>query len=196
MSGEVGGLSDEERHLEQLLASLPVRESRINRDRTMFLAGRASGTPSQRALAHRLSRWKWPAISVCSAALGLTTGMLISGQTSTGLSSDPGVTRSAIPQRPLPDRSEAVVQGTQSSTSPVRERANRPEAIARHSLSLLDLRDRMVTDGGDDQSLPSVASVATGAKLAIGAAVGRPAAPMTYRDYIRRLPDDEGHPPL
>jgi hypothetical protein len=74
-SEDMSGLSNDERHLERLLASLVPHESRVSRDRVMFLAGQAAGGASRPSAGRRLSRWIWPAASVCSTCAGLLIGV-------------------------------------------------------------------------------------------------------------------------
>ncbi len=71
---DMSGFSEDDRHIERLLASLVPRESRVSRDRVMFLAGQASAVVSQRSRSLRLARWMWPAATVCSACVGLLIG--------------------------------------------------------------------------------------------------------------------------
>ncbi|HUE18105.1 MAG TPA: hypothetical protein VMR25_28375, partial [Planctomycetaceae bacterium] len=69
--------SEDDRHLERLLASLKPRESRVSRDRVMFLAGQASALVAERSRTWRLNRWLWPAATICSAIVGLLIGASI-----------------------------------------------------------------------------------------------------------------------
>jgi hypothetical protein len=70
---DLNGLSVDDRNLERLLKSLVPRESRLNRDRVMYLAGHASAVVSHRTG----SRWLWPAATACSACAGLVIGLLL-----------------------------------------------------------------------------------------------------------------------
>ena len=74
-SEDMNGLSEDDRHIERLLASLVPHESRVSHDRVMFLAGQAAGGASRPSAGWRLSRWTWPAASVCSTCAGLLIGV-------------------------------------------------------------------------------------------------------------------------
>jgi hypothetical protein len=76
-SDDVNRLSEDDRQIERLLASLAPCESRVDRDRVMYLAGQASAVVSDRSGRGRLARWLWPAATACSASAGLVIGLLL-----------------------------------------------------------------------------------------------------------------------
>ena len=73
-------MADEERNedlddLEAALASLSPRGSRIDRDRLLFLAGRASAEPTSGSSVRR--RWLWPAATAASLTAACVLGALL-----------------------------------------------------------------------------------------------------------------------
>ena len=63
----MNGLSADDRNLERLLKSLVPRESRLNRDRVMYLAGQASAESATRSAPRRLARaWRYLKLSAAA----------------------------------------------------------------------------------------------------------------------------------
>jgi hypothetical protein len=170
-STNLGGLSDEDRQIERLLASMVPRESRVSRDRVMYLAGQASAPASNPPVHRRFSRWIWPASTACAACAGLVIGVLLSARNST---SDNSV---AIEQREAHKPPMISAEGTKSSNSPQVADAAAVEsqtgflpasmdpriAVDLHAtvakgFPLLALRDRMLANHGDDTALAQVDS--------------------------------------
>jgi len=175
-SDDLTGLSDDERHVARLLASLAPRESRINRDRTMFLAGRASADAEA---ANSRGRWLWPALTACSAAAGLVAGILLSasnrGSATIAAQSGEGP---LVLQQPI---------GLQSES---RDR----ETLAADSPSPLDLRIGLLSRAGDEYLLTRLDSLPRiGPREVGGARTRHPTAPLTYGACLGLLPKDEPH---
>jgi hypothetical protein len=85
--------------IEQILTALVPRESHVNRDRLMFLAGEASAVAAQRRPSLRINRWIWPATAIVSACAGLWLGVFVSAH--------PGVNERPI-ERETAERSPAI----------------------------------------------------------------------------------------
>lgn len=171
---DLNGFSDDDRHLERLLASLKPRESRINRDRVMFLAGQASAVVSQRSRSLRLARWFWPAVTVCSTCAGILMGA--------ALTADHRIAGNSIAVAP-PPRHERVVAETLKRTTTAQNQngqkdrktvaakglaAEQPadswdghvdgdfDMFAGSPFTLLALRNRMLAGRWEDQALAQV----------------------------------------
>jgi hypothetical protein len=152
-------LSEDDRQTERLLASLVPRESRVNRDRLMFLAGQASVESSRQFRARRPARWIWPAVTLCSTCAGLLIGVSLSpGQRGVGdpvaamprtvvhlATSDPSqtvlpanaLTTQAVPKTATLDSADAPAEG------PI-------DLFSGRAFPLLVLRDRMLASRGDE----------------------------------------------
>jgi hypothetical protein len=173
---DVNGLSDEERQIERLLAGLAPRDSRINRDRTMFAAGEASAL--SRAPRSPNRRWVWPAIAVCSTAAGLLAGVLI-----TSSQSPPVVARQTPADAPKAHRSIGLE----------RRASDRAESLV-DSPALLELRVAMLHRAGDESLLTKADLVAGDQRLEPGVArAAAPFAPMTYGAFLGRRHEEEKH---
>jgi hypothetical protein len=178
----LNGLSEDERHVERLLAALPLRERRINRDETMFQAGRAEALASKRSGAPRLSRWKTAAGTICTAAVGLLAGLLISPpyQRADVVSTPTGSVREKAAEGPLPIASEPADRNG--------------EVAVGESPSLLDLRVGMLNRAGDELWLAQIDSPAPAeGPIAGGPNARRRPIPMTYGSFVGRLLEAEEH---
>jgi hypothetical protein len=179
---DVNELSDDERHVEQLLAALPLRESRINRDETMFQAGRASASAAQHSRAPRLRRWKMAAGTICAAAAGLLAGILISApqQRADVIPPPTGSVREKAAESPLPIASEPADRNG--------------EVAVGESPSLLDLRLGMLRRAGDELWLAQIDSWAPAeSSSAGGPSERRRPIPATYGSFAGRLLEAEEH---
>jgi hypothetical protein len=192
---DVNGLSDEELQIERLLAGLAPRDSRINRDWTMFAAGEASAF--SRAPRSPKRRWVWPAIAVCSTAAGLLAGVLITSgqglpvvarQTPAG---EPTAQRS-ITAAPVAQRSIAGALGTHRSIGLERRASDREESLV-VSPALLELRVAMLSRAGDESLLTKADLVTGDQPLEPGVARAASFAPMTYGAFLGRLHEEEKH---
>jgi hypothetical protein len=168
-------LSDDERHLERLLAALLPRESRLDRERTMFLAGQASAVGQLRSS----NRWRWPAATLASAAAGLLAGLLISAP-------HPREAFDASFKNPRED-------GAVRQRSIVAQHTDRVEAFAEVTPPMDGVRIRMLTGTGDGFLLaqadePFADKPAVGGNPARGPFVG-----LTYGQFVGRLLENEEH---
>jgi hypothetical protein len=174
-SADIGRLSDEDRQIEHLLASMVPRESRVNRDRVMFLAGQASALSANSSADRRSSRWIWPASIVCAACAGLMLGAFLPAR-------HPIVgSRVVVEQQDAPKRLTSGEEGTKPPSAPQvasaaavdlqpgfpPESTDRRSAVDLHEMvakgfPLLAFRDRMLADHGDGTALaqadPSIGS--------------------------------------
>jgi hypothetical protein len=166
-------LSDEERHIERLLAELAPRDSRMNRDRTMFLAGQAAWlSPATEA---RKKRWVWPVITVCSTAAGLVAGLFVAG-----------------PIRPAAQiarqTSEAAPVGPPSM---VEHTKARPETDVADAPALLELRIALARRAGDELAWAQSDLWTSRTRPAVDAPATASRAPLTYGAALGRLRADE-----
>jgi hypothetical protein len=189
---EPGGLSDDERQVERLLASLPVSDSRLDRDRTMFLAGRATALAVKQR-PRTVGRWIWPGVTICSAAAGLVVGLLIAQKGSVVGVGERDVTQAVAPPGTASDASGAIASHDRLSSPASNDRA--PDTL-NGSPSLLVLRSQMLGGAGGTVPFAEDDKLALAAIRAAGARAERKGAPVTYRDFIGHLPDDEEHPRL
>jgi hypothetical protein len=171
-------LSDDERQVERLLAALPLRESRINRDHTMFLAGRASAPPQAPRL--RLSRWIWPATSVATTVAGVLAGILISASLQRG---------------PVPALVPTVAERTDTQQPSLAETAEQKATVAdSESSSLLEHRLRAARRAGDEFLLARVDALPQDGAVAEFARRDEPRLAVTYRELLGRSLENEEHP--
>jgi len=98
-------LNEELAAIEVALASLKPAASGVDRDRVMFLAGRASVTANALPQRYRKIHWLWPCITAVSLLLAITfSGILFLQGTATGIKvaayfkSDKAQTSENIPQ--------------------------------------------------------------------------------------------------
>jgi hypothetical protein len=182
---EPGGLSSDERQVERFLASLPVRDSGLDRDRTMFLAGRATALALKQRQPRTIARWIWPGVTICSTAAGLLVGLLIAEKGPVAGVQEHDVTQAVVPPRAT---SEAIVTRIRD---PWPASSEREDAGLDSSASLLALRARLF---GEANGAPGFVE---DNKLALAAGrAHRREAPVTYRDFIGHLPDEVEHPRL
>lgn len=165
-SADISGLSDEDRQIEHLLASMVPRESRVNRDRVMFLAGQASALSANPSAYRRSSQWIWPASTVCAACAGLMIGAFLPAR-------HPIVgNQVVVEQQDAPKRLTSGEEGTKPPNAPQvanatavdrqpsfpPESTDRRMAVDLHDMvakgfPLLAFRDRMLADHGDGTAL-------------------------------------------
>jgi hypothetical protein len=160
-------LTDDDRQMERLLASLVPRETRVNRDRVMFLAGQASAG-SQKKWTRGLRPWMWPAATVCSSCLGLIVGLFLSHVPAT-----PGA---SVAEAPPGKNTKIAVHEEQESF------AGRASAISEkdQSLSLLSLQNRMLAA---ERTAPSRLADASGNV----ATASHPLPSSTYSELLRQM---------
>jgi hypothetical protein len=169
----VSELSDDERQIERLLAELTPRDSRINRDRTMFHAGQAAGvSPATEA---RKTRWVWPAITVCSTAAGLVAGLFIAAP--------------SRPAAPIAQRTSDISPADPPSTvAPT----NEPDTVVADSPTLLELRIALARQAGDELTLAqSDLWTSRSRPAAVDGPAISPVAPLTYGAALGRLRVEE-----
>jgi hypothetical protein len=79
-------LNEELEAVESALARLKPAASGVDRDRVMFLAGRASATANVLSQQHRKIHWLWPCVTAVSLLMAITSsGMLFLQGTATGI---------------------------------------------------------------------------------------------------------------
>jgi hypothetical protein len=79
-------LNEELAAVEATLASLKPAASNVDRDRVMFLAGRASATANALPQRYKKIHWLWPCITAVSLLVAITSsGMLFLQGTATGI---------------------------------------------------------------------------------------------------------------
>jgi hypothetical protein len=179
---DLNELSDDERHVERLLAALPLRESRINRDETMFQAGQASASASQHSRAPKLRRWKMAAGTICAAAAGLLAGVLISA---------PHQRADVVPPLIGSVREKAVESPHPIASEPAGRNA---DVAVGKSPSLLDLRVGMLHRAGDELWLAqSDSRVPVESPSAGDPGARRRPIPATYGSFVGRLLEAEEH---
>jgi hypothetical protein len=202
---DMNGFSDDDRHLERLLASLKPRESRINRDRVMFLAGQASAVVSQRSRSLRLARWIWPAVTVCSTCAGLLMGA--------ALTADHRIAGNPVAGAPPPLRERVAAETSRRTTTAQNQNAQRDrktvaakglaaeqpadsrdeqvdgefDGLTGNPFTLLALRERMLAGRWDDLALAQVDS----SPVRGGSATG-PERSLGARELLRRWIAEEG----
>jgi hypothetical protein len=173
-------LSDDERRLERLLAELAPRDSRMQRDVTMFRAGQASALPSRQWHKRRFGRWVWPAGTICSAAAGIVVGILLSA-------SNPRVEGLLA----TPTTNDAI---TRRAAAPAKKIDRDDEGFAGESPAALEIRVRRVNRAGDEFLLAQADPlVLTKGRATNPARAERPLAPVTYREFMGRSLEKEGH---
>ncbi len=174
-SEHLNDLSEDERHVERLLAALPLHESRLNRDQTLFLAGRASVRATTGSGTRGISRLIWPAGVIGSAAAGLLAGILISTSA-----------QRATVRAPTTGTSALVIkeEGSGGVT-----RLNRVgDATGKAGPSLLDYRTPVPTNDGEQSVLARLDSWRPETGLASdGALPVRSPVPVTYGDLVGPL---------
>ncbi len=203
-SAGMNGLSADDRNIERLLKSLVPRESRLNRDRVMYLAGQASTDIGNRAAPQRFTRWIWPATTVCATCAGLLIGALlpargpVSGVPITverprdvheppfgagKLPDGPSANEPNAPQ--IADRPTAEDQRSGLSTG-LRTPGSLHAKVAA-KFPLLMFRDRMLGDHWDDRALAQVDPPA-----ASGDSATEIEKPLGARELFERWIEDEG----
>jgi hypothetical protein len=204
---DMNRLSADDRNLERLLKSLVPRESRLNRDRVMYLAGQASADTGKRPTPRRLARWIWPATSVCAACAGLLVGTVLSLRNPIAgnpIAQNPVVVEPSGDVLEVPARTEKLPEGPSAKEPRSPQIAAHPAAdLKRPGLStdlrtsgslhakvasnfpLLMFRERMVGNYWDDQALaqldPAAGDSATEIEKPLGA-----------RELFERWIEDEG----
>jgi hypothetical protein len=160
-------VTDDDRQIERLLASLVPRETRLNRDRVMFLSGQASAG-SQKKWTRGLRPWMWPAATVCSSCLGLIVGLSLGHIPST-----PGPHVAEAP----PDKNTKIAAHEEQESF-----AGRAPVISEkdQSFSLLTLENRMLAAERSDPSrlADALGNVAT---------VSHPLPSSTYSELLRQM---------
>ncbi len=164
---DLSRLTEEEQQIERLLASLVPRDSRVNRDRVMFLAGQASAG-SQKKSTRGLAQWMWPAATVCSTCLGLAVGL--------SLGHIPSTPRPPVAEAPPGESTRVAERGKQESF------AGRAPAISEidRTFSLLSLQNRMLAAERSDPSrlADALGNVAT---------ASHPLPSSTYSELLRQM---------
>jgi hypothetical protein len=142
----VGRLSDEDRQVERLLASMVPREARVNRDRMMYLAGQAAA--SQTTPSSRLKRCIWPVATACSACVGLIAGLLYGHVAA--------IPAPLVAEIPRGEHSSATAQVPLVPAAAITSEPNEP-------FSLISLQSRWLTAEKDDpsRSADALGNVAT-----------------------------------
>jgi len=202
---DLNDFSEDDRHLERLLASLKPRESRVSRDRVMFLAGQASALVAERSRTWRLNRWVWPAATICAAIVGLLIGASItSGHrvAANPIAVEPAPLHEQITAATSHNGSAAPLRNAQMDRTNVdadglasQVRADSsdgqvdgdPDVFARSPSTLLALRDRLLAGRGDDLMLAQV----DGSPVRDGSAA-EPERPLGARELLRRWIAEEG----
>jgi hypothetical protein len=202
---DLNPLSEDERQIERLLASLKPRESHVNRDRVMFLAGQASAKVGQRGRTWQCNRWIWPAATILSACAGLLIGLFsfagwrpenrngmtaaeparrkpIAAMNSTELATD------LLPVRGDRNSSdEEEMASNDSGTRLVARIEDESASQSDRSLTLLDLRDRMLAGQSDEMALAEFSGSA-----AVGNRATAPEPPASERSLLQRWLHDQG----
>jgi hypothetical protein len=201
---DMNRLSADDRNLERLLKSLVPRESRLNRDRVMYLAGQASADTGKRPTSRRLARWIWPATSVCAACAGLLVGTVLSLRNPIAgnhvvvepsrdvheppmgagkLPVGPGAKEPHSPQ--IAERPAADDQRPSLSTD--LQTGGSLHAMVASNLPLLMFRERMVVNHWDDQALAQLDPT-----TAAGDSATEIEKPLGARELFERWIEDEG----
>jgi hypothetical protein len=158
--------TDDDRQIERLLASLVPRDTRVNRDRVMFLAGHASAG-SRKKWTRGLTPWMWPTATVCSSCLGLIVGLF--------LGHAPATLSPPVAEVP-PGESTKTAHERQESF------AGRASVISERdeSFSLLSLQNRMLAAERTDPSrlADALGNVAT---------ASHPLPSSTYAELLRQM---------
>ena len=159
--------TEEDQQIERLLASLVPRDTRVNRDRVVFLAGQASAE-SQTKWTRGRSPWMWPAVAACSSCVGLIVGLSLGHIPST-----PGPPVAETP----PGKSTRIAErGKQESF------VGRAPAISEidESFSLLSLQNRMLAVERTDPSrlADALGNVST---------ASHPLPASTYSELLRQM---------
>lgn len=137
--------------VEAAMGSLSPAPGRLDRDRVMYLAGRASARPAP------LARAGWPALAAGLAALALAEGFALSGRPGARVV-ERVVYVPAPPPAPAPEKAPAVVPGPQDEGGPAPERrladGRAPGrlpflALSRAETDYQRLRTRLLRDGAD-----------------------------------------------
>jgi hypothetical protein len=160
----MSGFTEEHGQIERLLSSLVPRETRVNRDRLMFLAGQASAG-SQKTRLRGLRRWIWPASTACSACLGLFVGLFFAHV--------PAIPTRPVAEAPRGENSSAADQVSFVRNAPSTDKADQP-------YSLVTLQNRLLTAERDDPSRLADA-------LGTVATVSHPLPSSTYSELLRQL---------
>ncbi len=144
---KLGGLSDEDRQIERLLASIVPREARVNRDRMMYLAGQAAAA-SQTIRSSRLRRCIWPLATACSACVGLIAGLLYGHVAA--------IPAPLVAEAPKDEHRSTTAQVTLVPAAAITSEPN-------ERFSLISLQSRWLTAQKDDpsRSADAVGNVAT-----------------------------------
>jgi len=202
---DMNDFSEDDRHLERMLASLKPRESRVSRDRVMFLAGQASALVAERSRTWRLNRWVWPAATICSAIVGLLIGASITAGhriAANPLAVEPPPLREQITAATSQRGSGAPLRNAQMDGTSADAEAlasqvladssdgqvdGNPDVFARSPLTLLALRDRLLAGRGDDLALAQV-----DASPVCDGSAAEPERPLGARELLRRWIAEEG----
>jgi hypothetical protein len=211
----MNGLSADDRNLERLLKSLVPRESRLNRDRVMYLAGQASADIAKRSSPRPLARWMWLATTVCAACAGLIIGAVLSlrnpiagnpivgnsvgiersrdvheAPTGAGkLPDGPGANKSSSPQI----AARPAAEGQRPGLSTDLRTAGSLHAVVASNFPLLVIRDRMAGNHWDDQALAQMDwSTASGDPATSDDSTTEIEKPLGARELFERWIEDEG----
>jgi hypothetical protein len=202
---DLNSFSEDERQIERLLASLKPRESHVNRDRVMFLAGQASAKVGQRGRTWQCNRWIWPAATILSACAGLLIGLFsFAGwrpEHKNGMTAAEPARRKPLAARASTELATdlAPVRGDRNSSDEEEMASNDSgtRLVARiedesaiqsdRSLTLLDLRDRMLAGQSDEMALAEFSGSA-----AVGNRATAPETPATERTLLQRWLHDQG----
>jgi hypothetical protein len=196
--------SEDDRHLERLLASLKPRESRVSRDRVMFLAGQASALVAERSRTWRLNRWLWPAATICSAIVGLLIGASMTAghriaANPIAVESPPlreQITAASSQRIPAAPRTAQEDHNSEDARALASEepadswdsrREGKLELVDGSPFTLLALRDQMLAGRWDDLALAQLDGSA-----ARGGATAEPELPLGARALLRRWITEEG----
>ena len=121
---DLNELSGDLQQVERLLTALKPRETGINRDRVMFLAGQASCSAERGLRTRRLGRWAWPSVTLCAASIGLLLGLFI------------GSNRSVTDRRDLADRNVASDRSSERQANP--GSTKEPDAQSQKEFAAID----------------------------------------------------------
>jgi hypothetical protein len=143
---DVNRLSEDETRIERMLAAMPLPQSRLNRDKTMFLAGRATESAARKKQRPEFGSWFVLGGMTVTAAAGLLAGVLLSSRPD-------GSNRRLVPPVSEQPRDKSIGPGEPL----VAKRTGAPEENLRHERSsLLDARERMLEGAEQGQSLALV----------------------------------------
>ncbi len=182
-------LNEELAAVEAALASVGPRPSRLDRDRVMFLAGRASAAPQTDVPPRRVGRWAWPAAFCGMTALAASLLVMLAvrqPEPKVVERTRPGPAEAATERTAGPDQKEVPVPpGSPRQPASPREVGGlfRPDSDRDRFLEntpYFGLLDQMLALGPDSW---------TAAPRSPADRRQRSAAPMPYHDLLNSLLD-------